>query len=89
MLGGQARAAILCPLPGPGPTARFEILEEGALPRAPIRAAVTGGRSTGRGAPDGLEEGSRPQTSLRRMFCASEAREQVIPARGMVGLPSL
>lgn len=58
MLGRQARAAILCPLSGPGPTARFETLEEGALPRAPIRAAVTGGRSTWRGEPDGLEEGN-------------------------------
>lgn len=48
VLGGQARAAILCPLPGPGPTARFETLEEGALPRSPWRAQHgAGGSRTG------------------------------------------
>lgn len=57
VLGGQARAAILCPLPGPGRTARFETLEEGALPRAPIRAA---------GAMEGAARGGGSRTGWRR-----------------------
>lgn len=81
VLGGQARAAILCPLPGPGPTARFETLEEGALPRSPWRAQHGAG---GAGQAGGGEPASDLSAADVLRFRGAGAGD---PSEGTVDLP--